>query len=811
MTIRKGISLVLLIWISISIAFSQEKAYISGYILDENERPLFSASVAIEGTSYGTVTDEEGYFELEVPGGSELELVVFFLGYETYRKRVRPVAGQTISVDHTLSPEIKVLDDVEVTGVRSRENTLVPINIKSISQLPNASQNIEAIIKTMQGVTSGNELSSMYSVRGGSFDENLVYVNNIEIHRPLLVQSAQQEGLSFVNPSLVSSIQFSAGGFDAEYGDKLSSVLDIRYKQPTGFAGSAMASLLGGSAHAEGATRDQRFTHVTGIRYKRTQYLLGTLDTKGDYSPSFTDFQTYLTFDINRKLELSFLGNYATNKFQRIPSERSTDFGTFQQGFNFTVYYEGQELDNFNNYLGAFTLNYKPKDKTSLKFIFSAYNSNEEVSYDLLRQYWISLATQGSGGSRDSLINIGIGSTLDHARDQLTATIYSAEHRGTYFSGRGVMKWGVKAQQELIHDVINEWILIDSAGVSLPWSDESVELFYTNKSEHNLNTFRFSAFLQHTFVFSLPANEVSLTIGARTHYWTYNSNFFISPRTNLSLQPEKFPNLNFHFAAGLYYQPPFYKELKDPAGIIYPDTKSQRALHLVGGYDYKFQAWRRPFIFSSEIYYKHLTQLIPYKLDDVRLNYLPGEQAKGYAAGIDFKVYGEFVPGLESWFSLSLLSTKEDIYNDYYAQLNGKVIYPGYYDRPTQQWVSFSVFFQDYLPSNPDYKVHLLLIYGSGLPYGGPLASRPSQTYPLGPYRRIDIGFSRVIVRNTQKKMGVESIWLSAEILNLLGAQNKVSYDWMRTVESDLGVNLYFAVPNYLTGRIFNAKISVNF
>lgn len=790
---------------------AQNTGTVEGFITDTSGLALFPASVAIEGSSYGTVTNEEGYFSLEVPANREHRLVIFFLGYKTIEENIRLTPGETLRLNRSLAPEVKQLDDVEITGIRSRENTLVPIDIKSINQLPNASQNIESFIKTMQGVASTNELSSMYSVRGGSFDENLVYVNDVEIQRPLLVQSAQQEGLSFVNPALVSSIQFSAGGFDAEFGDKLSSVLDIRYKQPTEFAGSAMASLLGGSAHIEGSSEENRFTHVTGFRYKTTQYLLGTLDTKGDYTPSFTDFQTYLTYDITPKLELGFLGNYATNKFERQPTERSTDFGTFQQGFNFTVYYGGRENDRFYNYLGALTLNYKPNDDLSLKLIGSAYNSNEEVNYDILRQYWINLATQGSGGSRDSLVNIGVGTTLEHARNNLQAKVYALEHKGVYYSGNNILKWGLKGQQEIIEDRISEWELIDSAGVSLPYSDENVELAYAIKSANSLNSLRSTAYLQHTVFFDAGNAEASVTYGARLHYWSLNREFFVSPRANFNLQPGNRPNLSYHLSAGIYYQPAFYKEFKDPAGVLHRDTRSQQAVHFVAGTDYKFRAWRRPFILSSEIYYKHLLRLIPYKLDDVRLLYFPEEKARGYAAGADFKLYGEFVPGMESWFSLSFLSTKEDIYNDFYKRVNGEVVYPGYYDRPTQQWVSLSIFFQDYLPSNPDFKVHLLLIYGSGLSYGGPLNDRLSQTYALGPYRRVDLGFSRVIVRNTQNKFGIKSIWLSAEILNLLGSNNKVSYDWMRTVENDLGLNLYFAVPNYLTGRIFNAKVSVNF
>lgn len=802
--------LIALLCLTIS-GYAQQTATIRGTIKDENGKALFSTSVAIEGTVFGTVTDADGRFSLEVPANQEMILVINYLGYKTIRDTLSLNPGQIYIITKVLAPEVKQLDDVEVLGIRDRENTLVPINIKSIDQLPNASQNIEAIIKTLPGVGSGNELSSQYSVRGGSFDENLIYVNDIEIHRPLLVQSAQQEGLSFVNPSLVSSIQFSAGGFDAEFGDKLSSVLDIRYKQPSRFGGSAMASLLGGSVHVEGATKNNRFTHITGARYKTTKYLLGTLDTKGDYSPSFTDLQTFLTFDLTKKFELAFLGNYATNKFNRVPKNRNTNFGTFQQGFNFTVYYEGQEEDKFDTYLGALSLNYKPHDKLSLKIIGSAFRSNENITYDILRQYWINLATQGSSGNRDSLINIGIGSSLEHARNHLESTIYSVEHRGSFYSDRGILKWGIKGQQELINDDIGEWEYIDSAGMSLPYSSDNVNLFKVNKSAHSLNTFRVAAFIQQSFFLSSNISDMILTLGLRAQYWTLNEEMTLSPRLNFSFHTDNLPNLDWHFSTGLYYQPPFYKELRDPIGNLYPDTKAQRALHFVAGADYKFRAWDRPFVFTAEVYYKHLTRLIPYKLDDVRLNYLPYENAKGYATGIDFKVYGEFVPGSESWFSLSLLRTREDIYNDYLVNLDKSVTYPEYYRRPTDQWLSLAIFFQDYLPSNPNYKVHLMLIYGTGLPYSGPLYSRPADVYELGPYRRIDIGFSRIIIRNPNKNGGVKSIWISAEILNLLDARNVVSYDWMRTIESDIGLDTYFAVPNYLTGRSYNIKISVNF
>ena len=790
---------------------AQQLANITGTVTDEQGNYLFSASVGIEGTTLGTVTDESGKFVLKVPSGEQLNVVIYYLGYKTHSETVELKSGETLHLEIKLLPEVKELEDVEVFGIRQRENTLIPIDIKPIDQLPNASGNIEAIIKTLPGVASGNELSSQYSVRGGSFDENLVYVNDIEIHRPMLIQSAQQEGLSFVNPSLVSSIQFSAGGFDAEYGDKLSSVLDIRYKRPSDFKGSLSASFLGGSVHAEGSSKNNKFTHITGIRYKTTEFLLNTLDTRGDYNPSFSDAQTYLTYNLSKKITLSLLGNYSTNRFHQQPTVRETDFGTLQQSFTFRVYYEGEEKDKFETYLGALSLNYQPVEGVSLKLISSGFMSNETVTYDLLKQYWIGLATKGSSGLHDSLINIGIGSLLEHARDYLTASVYSLEHKGTWISAAGISKWGIKAQQELIDDEINEWQLLDSSGYSLPYSSEEVKLTDVFKASNSLNNYRYSGFLQHTIKTENTAGELTFTLGVRSQYWTYNRELTISPRGNITYIPAERPNIILHLASGLYHQPPFYKELRDRQGSLYPDRKAQRAWHLVGGVDYNFQAWSRPFVFTGEIYYKQMTRVIPYKLDDVRLQYLPMYDAKAYAMGVDLRVYGEFVAGEESWFSLSLLRTREDIYNDYIIHPDRTVEYPGYYRRPTDQWLNFSFFFQDYLPSNPNYKVHVLVNYGSGLSYSGPNDQRPSDVYLLDAYRRVDIGFSRLILRNKQDGLGIRSIWISAEILNLLDARNKVSLDWVRTVESELGVNVYFSVPNYLTGRMYNLKLTANF
>ncbi len=790
---------------------AQQLANIRGKVTGENKAALTSASVGLVGKTIGVVTDGDGYYMMKVPANESLIIMISYLGYESYTDSLFLLPGQTFTLDVTLKPEVKQLQDVEVFGISQRENTLVPINIRSIDQLPNSSGNIETILKTLPGVASGNELSSQYSVRGGSFDENLVYVNDIEINRPLLVQSAQQEGFSFVNPSMVSSIQFSAGGFGAEYGDKLSSVLDIRYKQPTEFAGSASGSLMGGSAHIEGTSKNNRFTHITGLRYKTTRLLLKTLDTKGDFNPSFSDIQTYLTFDITKKLEVSFLGNIAINRFDRAPTEGETLFGSLANTLSLRVYYDGIELDKFQNYFGALSLNYYPNKKLMLKFIGSAFRSDEKITYDILRQYFLGSAERSMSGSRDSIVNIGIGTTLDHARNYLESNIYTFEHKGTFFTNRGELKWGLKTQLESIDDRVNEWQMIDSADYSIPYSDEVINLRFSYKSANAMDNYRLSAFVQQSFAFDVPKGELSLTIGIRSQYWSYNKEITVSPRGNLLFAPANHPNVTWHLSTGIYHQPPFYKELRDETGLLYPDTKAQRAVHVVAGNDINLLLWRRPFVFTGEVFYKYLTNVIAYKLDDVRLQYLPMYDAKAYAAGAEMRLYGEFVPGMESWFSISLLRTREDIKGDYIVNTDGTVTYPGYYPRPTDQWINFSLFFQDFLPMNPNYKVHVMLIYGSGLTYSGPFYSRPSDTYDLGPYRRVDIGFSRLILRNGQKKMHIKSIWVSGEILNLFGAENRVSLDWVRTVESDMGVDAYFAVPNNLTGRMFNAKVTVNF
>jgi hypothetical protein len=807
--LKRSTFLILLCTVVFSTNIFGQSITLKGKVSAADGNPLLGASVIIPAHTLGIVTDEQGRYSFLIPFGNRIFVECSFLGYSTVFDTLYPSTEQTTIVrNFVLTENTREIDEVEI-GVEYRKNTSSRINLKPINQLPSSGNNIENMLKSFAVVQSNNELSSQYSVRGGNYDENLVYVNDIEIFRPMLVQSAQQEGLSFVNPNMVSSIQFSAGGFEAEYGDKMSSVLDIQYLKPTKFIGNVSASLLGANLHFAGTDNKKKFTYNTGIRYKTTRYLLSSLDVTGEYSPIFGDAQTYLTYELSPKSSISILGNYSTNQFSLIPETRSTDFGTISQTLNFTVFYDGQEYDRFDSYLGAFTYTYNPVRDVSLKFIASGFQTHESITYDILSEYWINQISRGSANN-DTTINIGTGGTLEHARNFLTATVRSIEHKGMWNSDLNTLKWGLKVQYESIDDKLKEWRFLDSAGMAAPFSNEVIGYDFSVSAKHNINSYRYQAFLQNTNTLISDNCKYSFTYGIRANYWDFNHELLISPRLAVSIKPYWQREINFYFASGLYGQPPFYKELKDYTGRLYPDKRAQKSIHFVTGTDIHYNSWDRPFVFSAEIYYKYLYQITPYKVDNIRVEYMPQYEARGYAAGIDLRVTGEFVPGVDSWFSLSLLETREDTYNDYYKLRSGEIVYPASYRRPSDQRLAFSVFFQDYLPSNPDYKVHLLMNYGTGLPYSGPQKDRPSQVFLLNQYRRVDIGFSRLIRREKHAKIGFNDIWLSLEILNLLDAPNMSSFDWVRTVENNEGYSDFYAIPNYLTGRRFNIKISSN-
>jgi len=818
----------LVVFVSISIlAHTQERATVFGKITDERGRPLELVNVAITGLPGGTSSDAKGKYELEIPSDKVVYIGFSFVGYEKEIEEVVLGTGERKQINKTLKSTATILPQVEVEDEQIRTGNLKRIDPKLAARVVSASDGLITLLKTEIGVSSSNELSSQYSVRGGNFDENLVYVNDIEIYRPFLIRSGQQEGLSFVNSDLVSSLLFSAGGFDAKYGDKMSSVLDLKYRKPVDFGGSFSASLLGGSVHLEGTMNKKKLTYLMGVRYKSNQYILNALETRGDYKPSFLDVQGLFTYDLSKKVEISFLGNIASNKYQLIPESRETDFGTVNQAKRLTIFFEGQEVDRYLTYLGGLTTTYKPSRNTRLKLIASGYNSRESETYDVLGQYWIgdiesNLASENFG---DVVESQSVGAELSHARNELNVQVFNIAHKGTSTFGNSLMQWGVKFQHEQIDDQMNEWILIDSAGYSLPRPSDSIgyidpsvqpyipfEVYDLIRTSANINSNRYTAFIQNTWGTSNSDSKFVITAGVRANYWDYSDQLVVSPRATVSFKPEWKRDILFRFSAGMYYQPPFYRELKNLDGRINPDQKAQSSFHLVAASDWNFLAWNRPFKFLTEVYYKNLDNLVPYLVDNVRIRYYSFDKSRGYATGIDMKVSGEFVRGIESWASLSFMSTQEDIYGDFYYDEEGNEVKPGLIPRPTDQRVNFSLFFQDYLPKNPSYKMSLTLIFGSSLPFGPPNSPKYQHTLRMPPYRRVDIGFSKEII-GEMTTFGpknpfrfFKSMWITAEILNLLQVNNTVSYLWVTDI-----YGRQYAVPNFLTPRQLNIKLIVAF
>ncbi|TFH28521.1 MAG: TonB-dependent receptor [Bacteroidia bacterium] len=800
----------------------QDKAMLTGSVKDSIGDPVELANVALLGTGDGTMTNLDGRYELEIPTGRSYTVVISCVGYLTKQFAVRLGPGESRNQDITLLRDVRAIKEVSVSARQERASTFQRIDVEDLNYMPTATGKVETIIKSQAGVSSNNELSSQYSVRGGNFDENLVYVNDIEIYRPFLVRSGQQEGLSFVNSDLVSSIKFSAGGYDARYGDKMSSALDITYKRPQQFRGSASISLLGASAHLEGASKTKRFTFLAGYRYKTTTYLLNTLETSGDYKPQFSDFQTLLTYQLTKKLEISFLGNYSSNLYQFVPSTRNTEFGTKDLPLNLKIYYDGQELDRYNTYLGALSLRWTPVKGLSLKVTGSAFRTSEEETFDIMGQYWINELdnTINSETYGDSILNIGVGTALTHARNYLDAIVISGSHLGSYRSANNHLQWGINYQYQDFSDRISEWELIDSAGYVIPYDGEELILTKSRKSNNDINYDQYSAFVQNTLEINSVNADYYVTTGIRASVWNFNRTTMISPRITLSTQPNWKHDMMFHFSAGYYYQPPFYKEMRMPDGAINYDVRPQRSIHLLVGGDYLFSLWDRPFKLSGEAWYKWLNNLIPYKIDNVRLSYAGENISEGFARGIDFKLNGEFVQGAESWLTFSLLQTREDVEGDVMLEWNGSEFIQkpaGEFPRPTDQIFTFGLYFQDYFPNNPGYKVHLNAFYGTGLPLSSPNDEQYYTQLRMRPYRRVDIGFSKVIKRETDvwgernPLRFFESIWISAEIFNLLGIKNEASYLWVRTISGQRGIPGMFGIPNYLTGRRFNLKISISF
>jgi hypothetical protein len=799
-----------LLWLAALSVSAQQTAVIFGRVINAGQQGIMNVNITLAGLPGGTTSDKKGNFELTVPSGKKITVVFTFIGFEKETVDLILKPGERKEIRQTLNQTSTSLPSIEVKDQQLHTNTFSRIDTKTISLIPSANAGVEDLIKTMPGVSSNNELSSTYSVRGGNYDENLVFVNDIEIYRPFLIRSGQQEGLSFLNPDLVSSISFSAGGFDARYGDKMSSVLDIKYKRPTSFAGSFDISLLGANAHLEG-TIAKKFSYLMGARYKSNSYFLKGLDTKGDYKPKYFDFQALLNYEINKKWEISAFGTYSNNSFKLVPQTRETSFGTLGEAYKLTIFFDGQEVDSYQNWLGALTATYKPTPELRLKFTASGYQTIEDETYDISAEYWLGKLEVNQGSSNVGQVTeaLGVGTFLNHARNSLDGTVFNLEHRGTYEKKNSLTLWGIKYQHEFFHYVVNEWEMQDSAGYSLPHPHDSVGsqnpphdslLLYNaikNKSQEESN--RYSAFLQNTWTFKNEKSDIALTAGLRSMYWDYNQQFMLDPRVNISFQPHWKKEVVFRVSGGYYSQPPSFRELTDLKGNIVVGLKAQRAIQVVAGTDLYFNAWGRPFKFVGEAYYKYINNLIPYSIDNLKISYYGTNDAFGYATGVDFRVNGEFVKGIESWASLSFMKTEENINGDWIP-------------RPTDQRVNLSIFFQDYIPHYPSWRMNLTLFYGTGLPFGAPNVPLNQQTLRMPPYRRVDIGLSKQIIgENTTFSRKnpfrvFRSMWISLEVFNLLQISNTVSYLWVTDIN-----NQQYAVPNYLTPRQFNLKLQATF
>ena len=816
-------------------AICQQTATVYGVIKDSVGQPVQAVMVGISGSAQQPVyTDSLGKFSYSVPAGKEVELGFFHFGYVTQFFKVNLKAGERKEYKGSLHPSGGVmLDTASVTGMKHNGQGLIELNTGVITSIPMPSGDFNAILTTTPGVATRSELGSEYSVRGGGYDENLVYVNGIEVYRPFLIQNGEQEGLSFINPDMVSSAFFSAGGFEAKYGDKMSSVLDVTYKKPIAFAASVSGSLLGGTAHIEGVDKSHRFTYIAGVRYKTNQYLLNTLDVQGSYKPKFYDAQLYMTYAITDRLELDVLGNLAYNVYQFIPQSQTTSFGTVSQAYQLQVYFQGQEIDQYLSITGATALNYKASEKVNLRLIASAYNDQESQDYDIEGDYLISQlnTNQGSSSFGKPAFNLGVGTYLNHARDDLNAQVYSLQHQGIWdYSIGNKFLWGATFQHEIVTSQISQWNFIDSAGYSLPFSPYILQLQNVVKALDTVQSNRVMGYVENINKWNFSGNSsLILTEGVRANYWDINGQTAISPRGSIAYKPNWKRDFLFRLSGGLYYQPPFYRELIDIYGNLHTNVKDQESIHYVLGSDYNFKAWGRAFKLITEAYYKQLVNVIPYDISNVYVNYYPTQTAHGYAAGIDSKIGGEFVPGLESWASVSVLDAHYTINNAYYTinynqygqdvrnNVADKTVayseqYPvGVLPMPLDQRVTFSMFFQDYMPKFPNFKVFLNLVFGTGIPFGPP-GSIYGDTLRTPPYERVDIGGSYLIFgqRGKENKHGVakyfKKLWIGIEVFNLLQANNVISYEWI----ADVSGNKY-AVPNYLTARELNVRLMLEF
>lgn len=774
---------------------SAQSFTLTGKVIDENNDPVEFASVSCAKQGKMTMTALNGTYSLQLQSADSVEIRFSMIGYKTkVRVLRRPRGKQTMQV--VLHSSDNALSEVTITGKRIETGQTQELSKEHIKNMPSTTGNaVEEMIQSQVGVSTHSELSSQYNVRGGSFDENSVYINNVEIFRPFLVRSGQQEGISVINPDMVEKIGFSTGGYEARYGDKMSSALNIEYRRPKRFEASATASMLGASAFV--GMSNKKFSWSNGLRYKTTKYLLGSMDTKGEYQPTFIDYQTYLTYSPNKRWDIKFLGNMSDNHYNFTPEDRETNFGTMENVKAFKVYFDGHEKDVFRTFFGSLGVTRKFGENTSLSLIASAFNTREQEKYDIQGQYWLT--------QTETSENLGVGTYFQHTRNYLKAHVESAKLLFKTKQKKHDIEAAFTYKWEHINENSVEYEMRDSSKYSIPHTGKDLYMIYSMRAKNTLTANRIEAYAQDTYRFTGSAGKTLYTLnyGVRLAYWSFTKETILSPRLSLGIIPAFNDNITMRFATGLYYQAPFFKEIRDTTtvnGITYASlnrkAKSQRSIHFIAGFDYRFKMNNRPFKFTAEAYYKALGNLVPYSVNNVKVVYYGDNMCSGHAAGLDLKLFGEFVPGTDSWVSLSLMNTS--------MKLNGKSI-----PLPTDQRYAVNMFFTDYFPGTTRWKMSLKLALADGLPFSAPHRELESNVFRAPAYKRADIGLNYRIIDNNDrhnKRNPIRNLWVGAECLNLLGINNVNSYYWITDVTGQ-----QYAVPNYLTGRQINVKVSVDF
>lgn len=768
---------------------------LSGRVIDENNDPVEFASVSCPKQGKMTMTSLKGDYSLQLQSADSVEIRFSMVGYKTkVRTLRRPRGKQTMQV--VLHSSDNALSEVTITGKRIETGQTQELSKEHLKSMPSTTGNaVEEMIQSQAGVSTHSELSSQYNVRGGSFDENSVYINNVEIFRPFLVRSGQQEGISVINPDMVEKIGFSTGGYEARYGDKMSSALNIEYRRPKRFEASATASMLGASAFV--GMSNKKFSWSNGLRYKTTKYLLGSMDTKGEYQPTFIDYQTYLTYSPNKRWDIKFLGNISDNHYNFTPEDRETNFGTMENVKAFKVYFDGQEKDVFRTFFGSLGITRKFNENTSLSLIASAFNTREQEKYDIQGQYWLT--------QTETSENLGVGTYFQHTRNYLKAHVESAKLLFKTKQKKHNIEAAFTYKWEHIEENSVEYEMRDSSKYSIPHTGKDLYMIYSMRAKNTLTANRVEAYAQDTYRFTGSEGKTLYTLnyGLRLAYWSFTKETILSPRLSLGIIPAFNENITMRFATGLYYQAPFFKEIRDTTttnGITYASlnrkAKSQRSIHFIAGFDYRFKMNNRPFKFTAEAYYKALGNLVPYSVNNVKVVYYGDNMCSGHAAGLDLKLFGEFVPGTDSWVSLSLMNTS--------MKLNGKSI-----PLPTDQRYAVNLFFTDYFPGTTRWKMSLKLALADGLPFSAPHRELESNVFRAPAYKRADVGLNYRIIDNSdrhKKRNPIRNLWVGVECLNLFGINNVNSYYWITDVTGQ-----QYAVPNYLTGRQINVKLSVDF